>query len=278
MASRRRLSSLGLVALVAVLTSARVAAAEDYPGQFDWKGPESSYWWDGGVIPFLYIPIALNLGYRFLRPPRPRPLLFSTLEGGRSYTGGQYPVVLLYVDAVVAGGAILFAGDDSRWHHTKGFVQGIAMTSLLTALAKGTFGRQRPMFDLAIGADNPHDSRRSFWSGHSSVTLATATYLGLYARQHLFDRWRPGGTWPWWEIVSYTALAAGAAAIPYSQYALNRHHASDVIIGSLVGATVAVFTYVLQEASYRAARDDLAEPVAGRTGLGMRSLMFRGAW
>jgi membrane-associated phospholipid phosphatase len=273
-----------LVVLAASFGTVRTAHAGDR-GQFDWKAPRASYWWDGGAIPFLYLPLAMNLGYRAFREPPAEPVMFSKMEGGRSYDGGQFPVTMLWVDAIAAGGAIVLGGDDSRWHHAKGFAQGLAMTSMLTALAKSTFGRHRPMYDLGDGAVNPKDSSKSFWSGHSSMTLATATYLGLYARQHLFDRWRPEGTLPWWEVASYAALAVGAAAIPYSQYHLNRHHASDVITGSLVGATVAGLAYWFQERNYRrdkAHPSEVGKPEPMTLSIlpdsSMRGLSLSGTW
>ena len=272
-----------VVVLLGLFGNVRSAAADDH-GQFDWRAPSGSYLWDGGAVPFLYLPLAMSLGYRAFHDPPPEPVMFSKMEGGQSYDGGQYPVTMLYVDAALAGGTIIFGGDDSRWHHAKGFAQGLAMTSMLTALAKSTFGRHRPMYDLSDGAVNVGDTSKSFWSGHSSMTLATATYLGLYARQHLFDRWRPEGTLPWWEIASYAALAVGAAAIPYSQYALNRHHASDVITGSLVGASVAGLAYWFQERNYRKekSRSEIRRPelrnVTITPDASIRGVSVSGSW
>jgi len=77
-------------------------------------------------------------------------------------------------------------------------------------------------------------------------------------RQHLFDRWRPHGTFTWWEGAAYLGLAAATLSIPYSQYHLNRHHASDVIIGSAVGAAVATTFYFYQERRYQ--HDQLEQP------------------
>ncbi|MBA3456215.1 MAG: phosphatase PAP2 family protein [Deltaproteobacteria bacterium] len=245
-----------LIAALTVSVPAIARADDDVKGTFDWRLPKRSYVWDGGAVPFLYLPLALTIGLKFTSP-RAEPLMFASTEGGAHYDGGQYPSAMLYVGAGVAGATILLGGDDSRWHHVKGFLQGVLTTQLLTHTAKNTFGRHRPHYDLAEGAVNDDDRRRSFWSGHSSSTLATATYLGLYARYHLFNRWRPPGTLPWWEVAAYTGLAVAALAVPYSQYALNRHHASDVITGGLVGAGVSTLFFVYQERRYRR---DKAQP------------------
>lgn len=230
--------------LVLCLVLAQPARADE----FSFDAPPSSYAWDGGAIPFLYLPLAANIATRAWKEPPEEPRWFSKREGGRHYPGGQYPTPMLYVDAGLAGALVLFAGDRTRWYHLKGFLQNISVASLLTGLAKNTFGRHRPMFELGVPVDaQPKDNRRSFWSGHSSMTLATATYLGVYARQHIFTRWRDDATLPWWEAVAYVGLAAGAVAVPYSQYALNRHHASDVITGALVGAATATVFYIYQE-------------------------------
>lgn len=237
-----------------ILIAALCVGVPDTAAADDWQLPERSYLWDGGAVPFLYVPLALTIGLTWASPPD-EPRVFSRTEGGAYYGGGQYPTPLLYVGAGVAGATILLGGDDSRWHHLKGFMQGVLVTQLLTRTAKNTFGRHRPHYDLSDGAVNNDDTRLSFWSGHSSSTLATATYLGLYARYHLFDRWRPPGTLAWWEVAAYAGLTAAAIAVPYSQYALHRHHASDVITGSLVGAGVSTLFFVYQKRRYRRDRD-----------------------
>lgn len=243
-----------------VLASSRVAAAEN-TDDFDFTAPSSSYWWDGGAVPFLYLPLAMNLVTRGMNEPPATPMMFSPMEGGKTYDGGQYPVAMLYVDAGAAAATVLFAGDRSRWFHLKGFLQGISMTSFLTGVAKTTFGRHRPMYDLDMPMEEqPSDVRKSFWSGHSAMTMSTATYLGIYARQHIFTRWRGDRVLPWWEAAAYVGLAAGAIAVPYSQYALHRHHGSDVIMGSAVGIGVSSLMYVYQEKRYRKAKGKEAPP------------------
>ncbi len=239
--------------------------------------PDRSYLWDGGAVPYLYVPLALTVGLRTAATTRSSPLVFDHDEGGEHYPGGQYPVAMLYLDAAAAGGAILLGGDDSRWFHLKGFAQGLAVTQLLTAVAKNAFGRHRPHYDLTPGADNAPDLRRSFWSGHSSSTLATATHLGLYARQHIFSRWRAPGTLPWWEGLAYAGLTTAAVAIPYSQYRLNRHHASDVIIGSMVGASSASLFYVYQERRFRRGREAGSELVIAPDP-SINGFMISGSW
>jgi len=246
------LFAMRAVCVVVVLFAARPSDA----GTFDWRWPDRSYIYDGGAVPLLYLPIVMLVAVRASDPPE-EPVLFSAREGGATYNGGQYPVAGLYIQAGVIAGTILAAGDDSRWFHLKGFAQGLATTQLLTALAKNTFGRHRPHFDPS---DERIDTRRSFWSGHSSSTLATATYLALYARQHIFPRWRGDRTLPWWELASYAGLATAALAIPYSQYRLNRHHASDVLTGSLVGAGVSAAAYWFQERRYRRSGERREEP------------------
>jgi membrane-associated phospholipid phosphatase len=52
---------------------------------------------------------------------------------------------------------------------------------------------------------------------------------------------------PWREGVAYAGLMTVALAVPYSQYRLKRHHASDVIVGSVVGAGTAAVFYAYQE-------------------------------
>ena len=155
--------------VILLVLLARTAVADD---KFAWKPPEPGYLWNGGALPFLYLPLAGYLTIRTEYEPRDEPLMFSRREGGKPYDGGQYPTPFLYVDAGVVAGVIALGGDDSRWFHLKGFAQGIAMTQFLTVLAKSTVGRHRP----------PHRDR--------SRRARAARRSQLPRRRARADRWR----------------------------------------------------------------------------------------
>jgi len=103
-------------------------------------------------------------------------------------------------------------------------------------LVKGLAGRQRPF--VADGEDHwagpaaflkrfekdSHDLYVSFPSGHSAAAFSLATVVALQYRRH-----------GWVPVVAYS-LAAG---VGLSRMALDRHWASDVAIGAVVGHLVA---------------------------------------
>lgn len=147
-----------------------------------------------------------------------------------------------------------------------GFVLANALTLTITTIVKCTVGRPRPdLIDrcqplagshnaepyglvtdaiCSVGVDNKtlRDGFRSFPSGHASTSFAGFTYLALYlaGKLHLFDR-RGHAVTAW---LCGTPLMA-AALIAISRTMDYRHHATDVIAGSLLGLVVAYWSYKL---------------------------------
>jgi membrane-associated phospholipid phosphatase len=108
--------------------------------------------------------------------------------------------------------------------------QTIAITGVLTDVAKFTFARLRP---YAVGSPVPLDSesRVSFWSGHSAIAFAAAAAAGSVAQRRGYDGW------PWVYAVGFTA-AAGTA---YLRVAADQHWFTDVLVGAAVGTAVGFF-------------------------------------
>lgn len=86
------------------------------------------------------------------------------------------------------------------------------------------------------------DGFKSFFSGHSSFSFAGLGYLSLYVggKIHLFDR--RGHTAKAWLCI---CPLVAAALIAISRTMDYRHHATDVLIGGLVGFWTAAFSYHL---------------------------------
>lgn len=86
------------------------------------------------------------------------------------------------------------------------------------------------------------DGFKSFPSGHSSLAFAGLGFLSLYlaAKMHLFDR-RGVALKAWIAVAPLT----GATLIAISRTMDNRHHATDVLIGSLLGFWISVLVYHL---------------------------------
>lgn len=105
--------------------------------------------------------------------------------------------------------------------------EAVAITGVLTDVAKYTFARQRP---YAMGSSAPLDSesRVSFWSGHSALAFTAAAAAGSIAQRRGYEGW------PWVYAVGFTA-AAGTA---YLRVAADQHWFSDVLVGAVVGTAV----------------------------------------
>ncbi|CAL8307997.1 unnamed protein product [Lota lota] len=131
------------------------------------------------------------------------------------------------------------------------FLFGAAVSQSLTDLAKFTIGRPRPNFLSVCAAKYckgymkninctgaPQDvteSRLSFYSGHSSFGMYCMLFLALYVQARLMMKWarllRP--------TIQFF-LVAFAVYVGYTRVSDYKHHWSDVLVGLLQGALVAV--------------------------------------
>ncbi|TMS21241.1 Phospholipid phosphatase 2 [Larimichthys crocea] len=133
------------------------------------------------------------------------------------------------------------------------FLFGGAVSQSLTDLAKFTIGRPRPNF-LAVCAPvtcngymlqinctgnirNVTESRLSFYSGHSSFGMYCMLFLSLYVQARMQGKWT--------RLVRPTIqffLVAFALYVGYTRVSDYKHHWSDVLVGLLQGALIAVLT------------------------------------
>ncbi|XP_038584987.1 phospholipid phosphatase 2 [Micropterus salmoides] len=155
------------------------------------------------------------------------------------------------------------------------FVFGGAVSQSLTDLAKFTIGRPRPNF-LAVCAPvtcngymlqinctgnhrNVTESRLSFYSGHSSFGMYCMLFLSLYIQARMQGKWT--------RLVRPTIqffLVAFSLYVGYTRVSDYKHHWSDVLLGLLQGALIAVLTvrYVsdfFKERSPLSTQQDTAE-------------------
>ncbi|XP_064184790.1 phospholipid phosphatase 2 [Anguilla rostrata] len=131
------------------------------------------------------------------------------------------------------------------------FLFGAVVSQSLTDLAKFTIGRPRPNF-IAVCAPkvcngymlnisctgNSHnvtESRLSFYSGHSSFGMYCMLFLALYVHARMAGKWarllRP--------TIQFF-LVAFAVYVGYTRVSDYKHHWSDVLVGLLQGALIAV--------------------------------------
>ncbi|KAM4723616.1 phospholipid phosphatase 2-like [Anableps anableps] len=133
------------------------------------------------------------------------------------------------------------------------FLFGAAVSQSLTDLAKFTIGRPRPNFLSVCAATtckgyvlninctgNPRnvtESRLSFYSGHSSFGMYCMLFLSLYVQARMQGKWT--------RLVRPTIqffLVAFSLYVGYTRVSDYKHHWSDVLVGLLQGALIAVLT------------------------------------
>nr|XP_020442553.1 phospholipid phosphatase 2 [Monopterus albus] len=133
------------------------------------------------------------------------------------------------------------------------FLFGGVVSQSLTDLAKFTIGRPRPNFLAVCNPSSCHglvlasnctgdlrnvtESRLSFYSGHSSFGMYCMLFLSLYVQARMQGKWT--------RLVRPTIqffLVAFALYVGYTRVSDYKHHWSDVVVGLLQGALIAVLT------------------------------------
>ncbi|CAL8345273.1 unnamed protein product [Lota lota] len=148
------------------------------------------------------------------------------------------------------------------------YIFGGLATMSLTDIAKATIGRLRPHYlaackpvwdqiDCKSGGyienftctgdqDQADEARLSFYSGHSSFSMYCMLFLALYIQARLKYEWarllRP--------TIQFFLLAT-AMYVGLSRVSDYMHHWSDVLVGLLQGAVVAVLTVVFVSDSFK---------------------------
>lgn len=123
----------------------------------------------------------------------------------------------------VRDGAVL----GSLWFQTN------LSTLMLTDLVKNSVKRNRPFvyYDGAPLTDRMEsDARKSFFSGHSSITACNAVFAAkIWTDMHPDSKLKP---WVW------TAAAALPAYVAWQRVEAGKHYPSDVLVGLAVGAAM----------------------------------------
>jgi len=134
--------------------------------------------------------------------------------------------------------------NDVAYNNIKGFFESVAYSYFITSFTKVTVGRKRPSFDNYPESEKDDSGRKSFISGHSSLSFVIATYSSLFVYEYTGDNSRPVDI----AIKSTVITASFCAAVftAWSRVDDNRHHMSDVIAGSAVGVVSGVAGYMHQ--------------------------------
>ncbi|MBL1212586.1 MAG: phosphatase PAP2 family protein [Ignavibacteriae bacterium] len=116
------------------------------------------------------------------------------------------------------------------------FKKAIVYTYTLTEYTKTIVKRQRP----------DESDTRSFFSGHTSTTFATSTYLFLEVN-NLLNEWNVTKNDQTLRSVlkfsSFGLLYGWAGYVGYSRMLDNKHYVTDVLIGATVGTLMSIFVY-----------------------------------
>jgi len=117
-------------------------------------------------------------------------------------------------------------------------VESAVWANAITNLAKGAFGRRRPVMftETATDAADVVNNQRSMPSGHTSMAFALATSYWL-SRRSVADEDKPWMRW---------ALVAGAAGVGVLRVAAGKHHPSDVLLGAGVGVGSAILCHEIK--------------------------------
>lgn len=197
-------------------------------------------------------------------PPSSRRYSYPLRAGGAQRVPGR--TVLLVSAGVPAAclTAFALAAPPSRLETHATFLalaSSLLITGAVTNTLKLGVGRPRPNFVArcwpggaapafdaggvplcAPGAVGPLEGRKSFPSGHSSWSAAGLGFLSFWAAGKL-RVWRRDAAGHPWRLVLASLPAALAVAIAVSRVQDYWHHASDVLAGLGIGATVAYATY-----------------------------------
>ena len=140
------------------------------------------------------------------------------------------------------------------------YVQTMVMVNALTELAKGSVQRTRPYMynpDVPLSEKLGADSRKSFFSGHTSNAFAPAVFAAT-----VFGDYFPESKWKW---AVWTVGLSAAAASGYLRYRAGMHFPTDIITGAVVGSAVGYLVPYF----HRTARRNVGLSASPETGTGI---------
>jgi membrane-associated phospholipid phosphatase len=102
-----------------------------------------------------------------------------------------------------------------------------------TELTKATAQRLRPLVynpDVPFENKSSKDSRKSFFSGHSSVAFASAVFIStVYSDYNPNSEWRP---------YVWAGSLLTASVVGFLRYEAGAHFPTDILAGAVVGSAI----------------------------------------
>ena len=150
-----------------------------------------------------------------------------------------FPATVFVIRSMYTTGSLLFGNrvvPAREYEHIIVFGKALFYTDVVTLTAKIWIFRERP----------DKSETDSFFSGHTSLTFSTATFLQLELSDQL-DVWMPdedeGTLRTSLKIGSAVVLYGWAAYVGYSRLHDDKHYLFDVAVGAVVGTAVSEIMY-----------------------------------
>lgn len=231
---------LAATAMIAVLVWGATHGANAEPAPEDLT---LSYLYDGGAVPFFWLPLVGAFAIDRWVEPRKTPLYFRLDDGGQPRSTWQNPSWSLYVGGAALAASMIGRGDEARWYHVKGLSQALATSSLVVSILKPTFGRRRPDWTK----ETLRSDVKSFPSGHTTGAFVVATYAALYLHGRVFDDHSSVLA----QSAAYSGIFLGASLFAGERIFNARHHLSDVLAGALIGSASSYAMFRFQDHRFR---------------------------
>lgn len=117
--------------------------------------------------------------------------------------------------------------------HALMMIENLSLTMGTTNLLKGTVQRYRPFTyneNVPIDKKLNADAKTSFFSGHTSISFASMTFLAK-----TYQDYYPNSSYTPYVWAGSMLLAS---TVGYLRYDAGKHFPSDIIVGALVGSTI----------------------------------------
>ncbi|KAJ8346281.1 hypothetical protein SKAU_G00304740 [Synaphobranchus kaupii] len=157
-------------------------------------------------------------------------------------THGMMAAVTISFSVIIITSGEAYLVYSKRLHSNSGFNQYVATlykvvgTFLFVCAPKVCNGYMREI-NCTGNLHNVTESRLSFYSGHSSFGMYCMLFLALYVHARMVGKWarllRP--------TIQFF-LVAFAVYVGYTRVSDYKHHWSDVLVGLLQGALIAILT------------------------------------